>query len=275
MRKTYLVAVLVALMLLLLPTSSQATGKLDTKTTTVQNKTRTYLVYVPETCANTSCPALFMFHGLNGTAQQAADNYGWKETADKNGFIAVFPESLTIPKKDVKIFGFNVYPNYDPAGKHWDIALITLPLSQRYTTQDVEFVSKMISELGIDYKILTNQVYATGHSYGAFFSYYVTQCLVGKIKAFAESSGGYVSYYGYAFPIPALNAKLNTSYKTPGILLHSQKDATVSYQWSVNLSKELASKGHSYKFVTLADSFGHDWDPAQNQVQWDFLKQYK
>lgn len=274
MQKTYLIAVF-AMALLLLPTTSQAAGTMTTKKTTVQNKERAYMVYQPEACVNKSCPALLMFHGLDGTAQQAADNYGWKETADKNEFIAVFPESLTIPRKDVRFWNWTVYPNYDPAGKHWDIALITLPPSKRYTTQDVEFVSKMISELKADFNIDAARVYATGHSYGAFFSYYVAQCLPDKITAFAESSGGYIGYYGFAFPVPARNAKINPAYKMPGILLHSKTDKTVNYQWSVNLSRELNAKGHPYKFVTLANSFGHGWDAAQNQVQWDFFKQYK
>ncbi len=274
MRKTYFIAVF-AMALLLLPATSQAAGTMTTKKTTVQSKERAYMVYQPDACVNKSCPALLMFHGLGGTAQQAADNYGWKETADKNGFVAVFPESLTVARKDVKIWNWTVYPNYDPAGKHWDIALITLPISKRYTTQDVEFVSKIISELKTAYNIDTTRVYATGHSYGAFFSYYIAQCLPDKITAFAESSGGYVSYYGYAFPLPARNAKTNSAYLMPGMLMHSKTDRTVNYQWSVNLSNELRSKGHPYKFVTLADSFGHNWDMAQNQAQWDFFKQYK
>lgn len=274
MRKTYLIAVF-AMALLLLPTTSQAAGTMTTKKTTVQSKERVYMVYQPEACVNKSCPALLMFHGLGGTAERAANDYGWKETADVNGFIAVFPESLTIPKKDVKIWNWTVYPNYDPAGKHWDIALITLPLSQRYKTQDVEFVSMIISELKTNYNIDATRVYTTGHSYGAFFSYYAAQCLPDKITAFAESSGGYVSYYGFAFPIPARNARTNSAYSMPGMMLHSKTDRTVNYQWSVNLSNELRSKGHPYKLVTLADSFGHNWDMAQNQAQWDFFKQYK
>lgn len=274
MRKTYFIAVF-AMAFLLLPIATQAAGTMTTKKTTVQSKERVYMVYQPEACVNKSCPVLFMFHGLNGTAQQTADNYGWKETADKNGFLAVFPESLTVARKDVKIWRWTVYPNYDPAGKHWDIALITLPTSQRYNTQDVEFVSKMISELRTSYNIDIARVYATGHSYGAFFSYYVAQCLPDKITAFAESSGGYVSYYGYAFPLPARNARTNSAYLMPGMMLHSKADRTVNYQWSVNLSNELRTKGHPYKLVTLADSFGHNWDMAQNQTQWDFFKQYK
>ena len=96
--------ILVAALLFWPGASVWGAGSLVTKQTTVQNKTRTYLVYIPEACAQVSCPALFMFHGLGGTAQQAADNYGWKETADKNGFIVVFPESLTLAKKDIKIW---------------------------------------------------------------------------------------------------------------------------------------------------------------------------
>jgi len=254
--------------------NAAGTGTLKNFSTTVAGKTRAYLVYRPIACVAKACPVLFMFHGLNGTADQAAKNYGWQETADKNNFVVVFPESLTLPKKDVKFGNWMVYPNYDPAGKHWDIANISLPISQRYTTQDVEFVKTILIDLPKIYKILPAQIYATGHSYGAFFSYYISMCLPDKITAFASHSGGYVSYSGFAFPLPARNAKLNAAHLMPGMILHSPKDTTIQYQWSLNLANEMKANSQPYQFVQLADSIAHNWDVTKNQTQWDFFKKY-
>ena len=272
MKKLFLLFITALLIFPMFSSSAATTGEIKTFTTTIQNKQRTYLVYRPLICKNKTCPVLFMFHGIGGTAQQAADNYGWKETADKNNFIAVFPESLTLPKKDAIVFGINYYPNYDPAGKHWDIANITLPLLQRYKTQDTEFVSTIIDQLNTNYKILKTHIFTTGHSYGAFFSYYISMCLPDKITAFASHSGGYTKYFmNYDFPISARNAKNNAAYLMPGIVLHSPKDTTVSYQWSVNLVNEMKAKSQPYQFITLADSLLHNWDLTKNQAQWDFF----
>ena len=255
------------------PLASQAApGTITTKHTTIQGKDRTYLVYQPTGCENKSCPALFMFHGLNGTAQQAADNYGWKNMADQNSFIAVFPESLTIPKKDVMFGNIVVYSEYDVAGKHWDIANISLPLEQRYSTQDVEFVSKMIDELALNYQILTSRIYSVGHSYGAFFSYYLSVCLPDKITAFAAHSGGLVKFIDpFVFAIPARDAKANPAFDVPGILLNSPGDNIVNFTWAQNLHQELETKGYTHDFITLDQSLGHNWDLTKNQTIWTFL----
>ena len=267
-----LIIILLAVVFAFPSSNANAAGTLKTYTAVVAGKGRTYLVYQPTACAAKACPVLFMFHGLNGTADQVAKNYGWQETADKNNFVAVFPESLTIPQKDVKIGNWVVYSNYDAAGKHWDIANISLPISQRYTTQDVEFVKTILTDLPKNYKILPTHVYATGHSYGAFFSYYVSMCLPDKITAFASHSGGYTSYSMYSFPIPARDAKSNAAYLMPGMILHSPKDTKIQYQWSLNLANEMKAKSQPYQFIQLADAIAHNWDMTKNQTQWDFFK---
>ncbi len=241
-------------------------------TTNVQGKARTYLVYQPQVCKTKACPVLFMFHGLNSTAVATTSSYyNWQSTADKNGFLVIYPESLTLPAKDVKWGRWIIYRNYDPAGKHWDIANISLPLAQRYNTQDIKFVNKIISELGVKYQIQQNKIFATGHSYGAFFSYYAATCLPTKIRAFASHSGGFISYYGFSFPISSRNAKASPYYKTPGMVLSSPKDPAVPHRYSLNLINELKAKYQTNQLVKLADNLGHNWDATKNQAQWNFF----
>lgn len=274
MKKISLFITLVLTFSLCLPqlTMAGGTGQLNAHNTLINGINRSYLVYRPTTCVTKACPVLLMFHQLGATANDAANNYGWQETADKNEFIAVFPESLIIPKKDIKLGNTVIYPGYDVEGKHWDIANVSLPLDQRYTTQDVEFVKTILNDLPKNYQILNSHIFSTGHSYGAFFSYYLSVCLPDKITAFAEHSGGYVSFAGaYSFAIPARDAKANPDFNVPGLLLNSTGDNIVPYSWAQALQTELQTKGYTNEFVTLDAGLGHGWDISKNQKQWDFF----
>jgi predicted esterase len=236
----------------------------------VQGKNRLYFVYEPASCKSKECSMLFMFHGLGGTANDAANNYDIQELADQNSFVAVFPESLPyLPGKDIAFGDWVVYDDYDKVGKKWDIAHIQLPLEERYYTQDVEFVEEMIDAVDAEYDILKSQIFTTGHSYGAFFSYYVAMSLPEKIVAFGAHSGGLANFAGdWAFPIPVRSAD---EYKIPGIILYSPGDTTVDPQYSVDLVEEMELKGQTAELVTLPDGLKHKWDESKNQYQWDFF----
>ncbi len=86
----------------------------------------------------------------------------------------------------------------------------------------------MIGWASTNYNISTSQIFTTGHSWGAYFSYYVATYRSDDIAAFGAHSGG----LGGAFflgntpsvptgpsPTPALNA----------IVLHAVDDAIVPY----------------------------------------------
>lgn len=231
------------------------------------NVDRMYLIYEPYSCKTKSCPLLFMFHGLGGKAQDAADNYGWKETADKNEFIAAFPESLTLPEKS---FG-----NYiDPAGKHWDITPMFF-----VKTQDTNFVEKMITEIDAAYDIDNTKVFAAGHSYGGYFSYYAAFVLPEKIKAFGTHSAGLQKYnfgvnlYWPAYPLAAAQVG-----NKPGVIIYSDDDNTGPNNigpkiYAPLLKDALTATGHSAEVHKLI-GFGHNWDKAHNQEQWDFFKKW-
>jgi polyhydroxybutyrate depolymerase len=63
------------------------------KTLLHSGREREALVYVPSGYdGRRSLPLVLMFHGASGTARTALQTTGWAEKAERDGFIAVFPE---------------------------------------------------------------------------------------------------------------------------------------------------------------------------------------
>ncbi|MFH1520076.1 MAG: alpha/beta hydrolase-fold protein [Candidatus Micrarchaeota archaeon] len=259
-------------------------GNLLPKTTDVTfdniTKQRTYLVYLPTNYdPNTLYPVVFMFHGMGGNAQAAADSYGWQELADQEGFIVVFPDSLKdLPPKDFVLGPISI-PGYDVTGFsgsqtyiRWDIA--HLQADDRYTSQDIEFVKNIMNELTSTYKVSENHIFFTGHSYGALFAYYASVAIPDNVTAFAEHSGGVVKYcyviFCYYFPIEPRNANLDPAYEVPGLLIHGKNDETVSYSWSKTLQSELTAHGYANQLID-SDAGGHNWDKSKNILQWQWF----
>lgn len=227
----------------------------------IKDKDRTYWVYEPSKCKAQSCPLLIMFHGLGGNAQSASsETYGWKSTADFNNFMVAFPESLELQAKTV--FGYT-----DPAGKHWDIT----PVIFSYT-QDVEFVDQMISAVDKEYDADESKIFATGHSYGGYFSYYLAFALPNRIKAFGSHSAGLMTFniFGTNFYWPAEPLEASKAGKKAGMIIYSDDDTTSPPANSKNLGSALVSKGHLAELIEL-NGMGHSWDKARNQNQWDFF----
>jgi poly(3-hydroxybutyrate) depolymerase len=62
---------------------------------TINGYSRTNIVHTPPNVGRRPA-VVFMLHGRGGTKEQAADEFGWRELADKEKFIAVFPQALPI-----------------------------------------------------------------------------------------------------------------------------------------------------------------------------------
>jgi poly(3-hydroxybutyrate) depolymerase len=241
-----------------------------TNTTWIDGVSRSYIVHVPAGYDDSmATPLLLMFHGHNSSAQSAASSYyNWQTVADSNGFIVVFPDSISPPGKNIEIMGTVVMTNYDLTGKRWDIAHVQ---SNRYTSQDIEFTGAILDWVMAHYHVRTSHVFTTGHSYGALFSYYAAVCLSNRVAAFAEHSGGLFHYdlemYEFWWPI---NVPAGSTHP-PGMMLHSPGDTTVGYSNSVMLYEQMTNHDHQAQLVTLDTSLNHAWDSTKNQVQWDFL----
>ena len=222
---------------------------------------RNFGYYVPESYdPSTPTPLLFMFHGMGGNSSEqsggSAENgyYGWQTTAHENEFIVLFPESL----------GFF---------KTWD-------LGAGGTSSDLSFVDDMIDWADTNYNISTSQIFTTGHSWGAYFSYYVARYRSDDIAAFATHSGGLGGsfFLGSTPPVPTGPSPTPT---LNGIVLHAVDDGLVPYSNSQDLYDDLMANGHN----VYNDGIGDDgiievdgWGPdnhryrlQHNQTQWDFF----
>ena len=222
---------------------------------------RNFGYYVPESYdPSTPTPLLFMFHGMGGNSSEqsggSAENgyYGWQTTAHENEFIVLFPESL----------GYF---------KTWD-------LGGGGTSSDLSFVDDMIDWADTNYNISTSQIFTTGHSWGAYFSYYVARYRSDDIAAFATHSGGLGGsfFLGSTPPVPTGPSPTPT---LNGIVLHAVDDGLVPYSNSQDLYDDLLANGHN----VYDDGIGDDgiievdgWGPdnhryrlQHNQTQWDFF----
>ena len=246
----------------------------STNTLTVDGVERTFILHVPPSYDDANAmPLLFMFHGLGGTAAHAAsDYYNWNATADSGGFIVVYPDSLTPPGKNIEFPPGNVIvENYDGTGKRWDVAHIFTNDDCRCDSQDLDFVEAILDWAVTNYNIRTSHVFTTGHSYGAFFSYYAAVCLHERIMAFGEHSGGIIMFdllvgqLWWPIEFPGNQPQIQ------GILIHSPGDPVVVYAGSVLLESLMTQYNHPVEFITLDSSMGHNWDKTKNQAQWNFF----
>ena len=222
---------------------------------------RTFGYYVPDSYdPSTPTPLLFMFHGAGGNSSEqsggSAENgyYGWQTSAHENGFIVLFPESS----------GYF---------KTWD-------LGGGGSSSDLSFVDDMIGWASTNYNISTSQIFTTGHSWGAYFSYYVATFRSDDIAAFGAHSGGLggAFFLGNTPPVPT---GPNPTPSLNGIVLHAVDDGIVPYSNSQNLYDDLVANGHN----VYDDGIGADgiievngWGPdnhryrlQHNQTQWDFF----
>lgn len=201
---------------------------------------REFIVYVPTGYDGSEpTPLLFMMHGLLSSGAQAAvpnGPYRWQDLADQEGFIVLFPSSYQ--------------------DDSWDM-----------NATDADFVRDMISWSMANYNIRTTHIFTTGHSMGAFFSYYIAVALrndTPKISAFAEHSGGIIQGL-WPIAVPGGLPQLK------GLLLHSSADSVVPYSLSVSLDNQLTSQGHVSQLITLPAGLDHNWDRSYNETQWEFF----
>ena len=231
--------IFLALILSLLSETTFA-GTTTTINITSSGQSREFIAYVPDSYnAATPTPLLFMMHGLLSSASSAANPngaYRWQDLADQEDFIVLFPNSYQ--------------------DDSWDM-----------NTADADFVRDMIAWSIDNYNIRTTHIFSTGHSMGAFFSYYVAVNLrndLNKISVFAEFAGGLIAGF-WPTPVPGSTTQLKA------LLLHSSGDSVVSYSNTVALDSALVSQGHLSQLITLPAGLDHNWDRNYNQTQWNFF----
>ena len=96
-------------------------------------------------------PLLFNLHGFTGTSTSQLNYADFRDIADEEKFILVYPQGTLLDGRDT----------------HWNVGSWTLSS----TTDDVEFFDMLIADLAENYNIDLDRVYATGHSNGGYMSF--------------------------------------------------------------------------------------------------------
>jgi polyhydroxybutyrate depolymerase len=180
-------------------------------TIVLEGVNREVIVYVPMRAAGaTPVPAVFMLHGTSGDGEKFLNISGWREKADAEGFIAVFPSALTYCLKEDE----NADGDFDDPGERkvttkWAAGklgnpavmplctageIAALPPMQRALVDhpikdDVAFARAMLDLLASDYAVDAKRVYASGFSNGANMTARLTVEASDRFAALAGAAG--------------------------------------------------------------------------------------
>lgn len=147
----------------------------STRTVNHEGLERSYVLYTPASVNwNKLVPVVLVFHGGTGNAESAIRMSGFNDVADKNGFLAVYPNG-TGRLNDDKILTWN-------GGECCGYA-------QTNQTDDVGFVRALIADLQTVAAIDTDRIYATGMSNGGIMSHRLACEAANLIAAIAPVAG--------------------------------------------------------------------------------------
>ncbi|MEN6371697.1 MAG: PHB depolymerase family esterase [Armatimonadota bacterium] len=154
---------------------------MQSRTISIGSLERRYIVYVPDSYYTQKFVSLvIMLHGGGGTAKGAMEETGWTRKADKEGFIAAFPEAIRQDESQPPRFLRNPQFWNDGSGRAY---------SGKENVDDVGFINAMIDDLMSSYVIDKRKIFITGFSNGASMTYRAGVELSKRIAAIAPVSG--------------------------------------------------------------------------------------
>ena len=174
------------------PQTAKFCGFSQRRIVTVDALEREFIVYVPWKSRHASnLPVVFMLHGTSGDGRQFFNNSGWREVADVEGFIAVFPTALRhcFYEDDVTVNGsFEANERRTPTkwahgglGDPAKMPLCTpaqiaqLPADTQAKVDhpladDLGFFDAMVSDLNLNFAVDPKRLYVSGFSAGGQMS---------------------------------------------------------------------------------------------------------
>ena len=134
---------------------------------------RTYYIHLPVDHDKSKPTALvFCLHWYGGTGREIEKSTGLSLLADREGFIAVYPNALASgPKRKQTWNGGGAYEN------------------RTRSVDDVGFISALIDKLSREYTIDPARIYVFGHSNGGSMAHHLGARLPHKFAAIACSAG--------------------------------------------------------------------------------------
>lgn len=154
----------------------------------VDGLTREFIVYLPwKARGQAGAPAVLVLHGTGGDGERFFASSGWREKADEEGLIAVFPTALTHCFYEDSNGNGVFDPGERQVTSKWAAGRLGNPAQRPLCTpdelaqlspaqraladhplaDDIAFVQQILATLGSRYGVDRRRVYATGFSNGA------------------------------------------------------------------------------------------------------------
>ena len=137
---------------------------------------RSFDYYVPSSyTGEKEVPLMLSFHGSGSSSQGQQLLTNFKDVAEKEGFIVVFPDSTVINPDGTLLSPGSYDDAYKPNVeliRRWNIdsPAVNPPMQKLSTIDDVGFTEALIDHFAENFNIDESRVYATGMSWGGFFT---------------------------------------------------------------------------------------------------------
>lgn len=166
------------------------------RTISVDNVKRVHLVHVPAKYdPKKPMPVVVALHGATMGAKLMEDGTGLSKTADKNGFIAVYPN------------GTGILPTWNAGFFPGDIN----------KSDDVKYIARVLDDVEGAWNVDKKRIYVTGLSNGGMMCYRLAAEMSERITCIAPVAGTMaIEKYEPKRPIPVVH-------------LHGTKDPLVPY----------------------------------------------
>lgn len=136
---------------------------------------RQYLLYVPKSLpVGRAAPLVLFFHGGGGHMAHAARAYGWRQTAEREGFVVAFPN------------GYSRFPGGRFAS--WNAGTCCGDARDKHI-DDITFVKDVIADIQQQLPIDQNRIFATGMSNGGMLAHRLACDMAGTFRAIAAVAG--------------------------------------------------------------------------------------
>ena len=139
-----------------LAAGSDSLGTQKTYTISINNDTRSYIVFVPHSLPNEKRPVLFFLHGALRNAAHSVEVFGLNKLAAENKFIVVYPDGASVL--------------LDRQRRIWNAGNCCVPPGEN-PVDDVAMIVKIANEIEKNYPVDKKRFYVTGMSNGGMMSY--------------------------------------------------------------------------------------------------------
>lgn len=203
---------------------------------------RSLLVHLPAGySAGSRYPLVVVLHGAFSTAREMEETSGWSRLADREGFVAIYPEGIGL-------FGFL---------QHWN-AGHCCGKAVRDGWDDMTFLRSSIERVCRDHSIDRARVYMVGMSNGGMMTHRFAAEEPGTLAAAAVVSGAIGSRESPESPEWSLPAPGSP---VPMLIMHGTADKSVPYDGGKRQDKEDA---RIYRSVSDAVAFWRAANHATN-----------